>query len=314
MNSTICTLFENHYHHGVAALTNSLYHFGFRGSIFAGYRGSLPGWSSEAKENPALIWAGGLTLEVAEGLKLHFLPIDTNYHLTNYKPDFMLKLCEGPAKDAEAITYFDPDIVIKCRWDFYENWMHHGIALVHEIVSNDMPQTHPIRLEWEKVIVKSNRQCTRKLSSYINGGFCGVLKKNIEFLIIWSDFIKIAIIDYKPDPEKFMSFDRTHPFYSIDQDTLNMAAMCSVSPISEIGPEGMDFIHGGWTMSHAVGSPKPWKKRFIFFALKGISPSLADRAFWLSAMGLIKSCSTTRIKVKRLSISIAAFIVRFYRR
>src|SRR6187402_3459082 len=144
MTSSICTLYEGHYHHGVAALSNSLYNSGFRGSVYIGYRGKLPGWSKEAKENPLLNWEGGKSLTVAEGLDLHFLPVMTKYHLTNYKPDFMLQLWEGPAKDVEGMFYFDPDIVIKCKFSFFEKWIKYGVALVHEISANDMTSNNPI--------------------------------------------------------------------------------------------------------------------------------------------------------------------------
>jgi hypothetical protein len=314
MNSAICTLFEGHYHYGVAALTNSLYKHGFRGAIYAGYKGELPFWAISAVENPALAWSGSRTLEVVEGLQLHFLPLDTDYHLTNYKPRFMLRLWRGPANQVDALAYFDPDIVIKCRWSFFERWMGHGVALVHEIISNDMPNTHPIRRDWEQLLTGMGLITHRRLNAYINGGFCGVSQKHQAFLHTWDEIISTAIQDYKPDPTKFMTFDRTYPFFSIDQDALNVTAMGSTAPISEIGPEGMDFVQAGWTMSHAVGSPKPWKKKFIFLALKGSPPSLAERAFWVNVIGPITCYSKNEIRIKHISILIAAFIGRLYRR
>src|SRR5450631_3672108 len=97
MTTAICTLFENNYHYGVAALTNSLYISGYRGAIYAGYRGTLPPWCLNAKENKLLNWPDSKTLEVADGIQIHFLPLNTPYHLANYKPDFMLSLLNGPA-------------------------------------------------------------------------------------------------------------------------------------------------------------------------------------------------------------------------
>lgn len=315
MYSVICTLFEKDYHHGLAALTNSLYNNGFRGDIYAGYRGALPDWTSLAQDNEFMLWPGSKTLEVNKGLKIHFLPVNTQYHLTNYKPEFMIHLWSGPAKDADVMVYFDPDIVIKCKWTFYEKWTSYGIALVHEAISNDMPPTHPIRLEWEKVIKTCNMRVTRQLYSYINGGFCGVSRQYSGFLKVWAGIMNSAIQHYGLEPAKFMPSDRTNIFYASDQDALNIAAMCCEVPISEVGPEGMDFIHGGWLMSHAVGSQhKPWRKKFILEALKGNSPSLAERGFWKNVKGPVMSFPTNQIKLRRLSILIAAFIGRFYRR
>ena len=315
MQAGICTLFEGHYHYGLAAFTNSLYQHGYRGSIYAGYKGSLPTWASAAHETLSLPWPRARTLDIAPDLQIHFLPLDTEFHLTNYKPFFMLQLWEEQITEANALAYFDPDIVIKCKWDFFETWMSHGIALVHESDGNNMTATHPIRKEWEKVIIKSNRQTTRSMNSYINGGFCGVLKENIEFIKVWADIIETGIKYFKLTPDQWNhSYTRTYIFCAQDQDALNIAAMCSESPISEIGPEGMDFIQGGFTMSHALGTFKPWKKKFIWSALRGVSPSRADRSYWQSARGPIDIYHPMYIRMKQVSISVAAFISRFYRR
>ena len=68
--TAVCTLFEGHYHYGVAALVNSLYKQGYRGSIYAGYRGSLPKWADQAH---VLHGEGEMTLAVAGDLCIHFI-------------------------------------------------------------------------------------------------------------------------------------------------------------------------------------------------------------------------------------------------
>src|SRR5690554_197159 len=119
MNSIVCTLFEKNHHYGVAALANSLYKNGYRGSIYAGYKGDLPFWADAAADNPQLNWAGAKTLVLVEDLSIHFLPLITAYHLAHYKPDFTIELMGGVAKDADGIVYFDPDIVITNKWSFF---------------------------------------------------------------------------------------------------------------------------------------------------------------------------------------------------
>ena len=314
VSSAVCTLFEGHYHYGVAALINSLYAHGFRGNVYAGYRGGLPDWCAPAVVNAELNWPGAHTLEVAAGLHLHLLPLTVTNHLTNHKPDFMLQLWAGPAREAPGMVYFDPDIVVKCNWAFYERWLNHGVALVHEIIANDMPPSHPVRREWEQVIRHLNERVVRELYSFINGGFCGVVRRDIAFLEVWAAIMRAARDHYREDMANFIPGDRTHLFYGVDQDALNIAAMCSPVPISEVGPDGMDFTGGGWLMSHAVGSPKPWKKSYVWAALQGNSPTLADRAFWKYTGSVILCLVLGKNRFTQASILLAAFIGRFYRR
>ena len=316
MNATVCTLFEGHYHFGVAALTNSLYRHGFVGSIYAGYRGQLPKWASKAKPNESLRWKGGKTLQVAGNIELHFLPVTTNHHLANYKPDFMLKLWRGPAEKATSISYFDPDIVIKCRWTFFDAWMTYGIALVHEIVNNPMPYNHPIRLGWGKLAENANLRICNDLNNYFNSGFCGVSKENVEFIENWRKLIESAVTYFGFNPAQMgMSKDTPHTLGAAgDQDAMNLAAMCSKLPMSEVGPEGMDFKAGGSIMSHAAGTKKPWKKQFILSSFKGIRPSIADKEYWKYVNGPIENYSSIKRIVKRSSISVASLIGRLYSR
>jgi hypothetical protein len=54
-----------------------------------------------------------------------------------------------------------------------------------------------------------------------------------------------------------------------DQDLLNIVAMTTDVPLTTLGPDGMDFVPGGYVMSHAVNSPKPWGRSYLKVALTG---------------------------------------------
>jgi len=124
MNSAVCTLFEGDYHYGVGALANSLYAQGYRGILYAGYRGELPPWAAGTgvRDQAAEFTA-------AQGLILRFIPLATKIHLTNFKPDFMLSLWRDHCPDAQSLFYFDPDITVIGRWTFFEEWVEAGVAL-----------------------------------------------------------------------------------------------------------------------------------------------------------------------------------------
>ncbi len=315
MDCVVCTLVEGHYHFGVAALINSLYKNGFKGDCYAGYKGELPFWASAATENNELGWKDAKTLVIEKDLRIHFLPLSNDFHLTNYKPNFMLDLWNGPAKDADGILYFDPDIVVKINWRYFEKWISYGVALVHEVTSNDMPPNHPKRHAWKEVILKAGMNVENNLHSYINGGFCGLIKDHIAFLDIWKDVFQTGVKyfglsndqwghDYTPD----------YIFFAQDQDALNIAAMCSTVPISEMGPEAMDFVNGGWVMSHCVGGPKPWKKNILTEFFKGKNPGVTDRLYWDHVNYPIKPYVDSFIKRKKILIKVTSLLSRFYKR
>lgn len=313
MPSIACTLFENHHHIGVAALINSLSKNNYKGTMYAGYRGALPAWCNKSKPATDVKWRGASVLNISTGFNVVFLPLVTDYYLIYYKPTFVLELFEVIGDNANAIAYFDCDIVVKSKWIAFERWMSYGVALVQE--TNNFPDTHPMRGEWKAVIDLVNRKVTRTTNSYFNAGFIGVSRVNIEFLVLWAAIIQVSIDHFNLNPKRAkQTNDRTYLFYNLDQDALNIAAMCSISPLSELGPEGMDFAHGGFAMSHAIGRPKPWQKNFLLFAFKAVGPRLADRAYWANAAGPVQLFSNNQIKMKNFQISLAAFICRFYKR
>jgi hypothetical protein len=324
MNAAICTLFEGHYHYGVASLSNSLYNQGFRGIIYVGYRGSLPNWALQGKIETIGKWKDAITLTPIEGIQLCFLLLDTDYSLTNYKPDFMLDIWEGPAKDSEAIFYFDPDIVISRSWGCFEEWVQCGISVCEDILS-PLEQFHPRRVGWRKFYLKYQLNLEFKNSIYVNGGFVGVHKNEIEFLKIWknvqkymgeiigglnisifSEFSKEKCILWSSNG--FNIFDRT------DQDALNASIEAYRGDVSFMGKEGMALKVGENLMAHALGGPKPWVKKFISEAINGAPPSIAEKEYWNYTKGIINIYSGNHIARKKMAIKFASFIGRFYKR
>ena len=314
MEAVVCTLFEGHYHYGVAALTNSLFNNGFKGEIYAGYKGELPIWANNAVDNDTITFENAKSLYFSEGVTIHFLPMKADVHFTNYKPQFALDIFKNNSH-IQGLFYFDPDIVIKCNWRFFEKWITYGVAVVHEITNHDMAPNHPVRKEWEAISLAHGYTVTNQLHSYINAGFFGLLSNSKDFLTLYNEFISISENEFSADVLQLkFGLDRSEPFFARDQDALNIAAMCCQTPLSEYGPEGMDFVHGGRLMSHAIGSPKPWKKNFLSSMFRGKGPTLADRAFWNNSTGIISIYKDSHIKYKKLTMKVSSYLTRFYKR
>jgi hypothetical protein len=307
MKSVVCTLFEGHYHYGVGALANSLYAQGFRGTIYVGYRGSLPPWVGNVSAN-----CKPTEYTPLEGLTLQFVSLTTKVHLTNFKPDFMLSLWQERCPDADALFYFDPDIVIRCRWQFFEEWVQGGVGLCED-VNSPMPSSHPIRNAWREYYKQFGRKLDNPLGIYINGGFIGVKSEQRSFLQEWYQIQQ----EMSPAAENMMDWsiqDRTFKFCKTDQDALNIAAMATEVPLSVIGQDGMDFQYGGggYVMSHAIGGGKPWRKKMLVHAiLKASGPSRADRAFYSFAQHPIRLFSPGSLLLRKLDLKLAAAIGRY---
>ena len=317
MSSAICTIFEGHYHFGVAALANSLYTQGFRGALYAGYRGEIPRWASSAKQNNVLDWPGNSTLEVAPGLELHFLPLNTDYHLTNFKPDFMLTLWQSVAGEAEAMFYFDPDIVVTTPWSLFEEWITCGIALCEDI-NSPLAQYHPMRVAWRRYFEPKGFSLKFKEAIYANGGFIGVSIKNRGFISRWQmlqEAMAPAIGGLNRSSFTALNYPLPFdPFGKTDQDALNATVeACENEIFSFVGQEGMSFKPGVPLMSHALGKNKPWLSQYLIQAINGQSPRTVDRDYWQASKGPILLYSPSLIRAKIIAIKIAALIGRFYR-
>jgi hypothetical protein len=322
MNSSICTLFEGHYHYGVATLSNSLYSYGFRGTIYVGYRGELPKWALEGKKGTIGKWQDAITLTPIEGIQLIFLELTTDYSLTNYKPDFMLELWQGPAKESEALYYFDPDIVVNDSWSCFEQWVHCGVA-VCEDVNSPLQEFHPRRQSWKNYFSKYDFELKFVNQIYVNGGFIGLLKKDINFLTLWiklqesmSDAIgglKNSIFSNQAHKSTIAIMDGFQYFDKSDQDALNAAIEVFGHPISYIGKEGMGFVSGKIMMYHALGGKKPWLINYLVWAFNGTPPRDLDVVYFNHTCYPIVVQTGWKNKQKKLSIKVAKLIGRFYK-
>jgi hypothetical protein len=310
MLTAICTLFEKDYHYGVGILVNSLYHYGFRGVIWAGYRGNLPSWAKSAKDKE-----GYQELSLSQETSIRFVKLDTQKHFAFYKPDFMLELWEKYHSNAEAIFYFDPDIVNKCRWDFYEHWVKRGIALCGDSWYA-VPRSHPRRLAWLEFAQSKGFECKQQLDYHYNSGFIGVHRDRKSVVALWQKLIALGDEAGYINYQDLYSSDNFHcpPYLYGDQTYLNLALMLTSEPLSAIGPEGMDFIPGGTTMSHAtVPSVKPWRKKLIASALNGDSPTMTDRVYWQHTQTPIHVYSKATLFLKQIDLRGGAAIGRFMR-
>ncbi|TDD94676.1 hypothetical protein [Flavobacterium cellulosilyticum] len=322
MNSAICTVFEGHYHYGVAALSNSLYKKGFRGNIYVGYRGALPNWVMNGKRETIGKWKDAITLTPVEGIQLLFLPIVTNYNMANYKPDFMLELWEGPAKYEEALFYFDPDIVVNDSWSCFEQWVNCGIALCED-VNSPLQEFHPRREGWRNYYKKHNIDLEFKNQIYVNAGFVGLLKKNISFLNLWIQFQEVmgpaigglenSIFLNQTHNSTVLKLEGFQIFDKPDQDALNATIESYDGTISYMGKDGMGFVLGDATMFHALGSPKPWKTNQFLRAFNGRTPRIVDLAYWKNTSYPILAHSKNEISKKKIAIKICKLIGRFYK-
>ena len=75
----------------------------------------------------------------------------------------------------------------------------------------------------------------------------------------------------------------------------------------------MGFKPGAALLPHALGQPKPWKKRFIAESLNGRAPRLIDKVF-LKNVSPIDFYLSSELFARRLSCLMASGIGRFIRK
>jgi hypothetical protein len=304
-----CTLFEGDYHTGAGALANSLYASGYRGTLWAGYRGALPPWAAAARpEGPHQH-----RFTVAPDFDIAFLSLETAPHFAYHKPEFLQRLLSEFEPDANAAIYLDPDIVVKCPWSLFSDWLEDGVALVEDI-NPSLPARHPTRLAWQRVLATRGLTPQRELHRYYNSGFVGIPRAHVAFLGEWQRMMSIVREVLGTQHHHIKAGNATTLFHSTDQDALNMALMLTDTPMNTAGPEAMDFVTGGHYLSHAVGTPKPWQGSLLRQALRGYAPSVQTKAFYRHAAQPVALFNASELRARQRALALAALIGRFYRR
>jgi len=303
----VCTLFEGDYHYGVGALVNSLVRSGYKGTVWAGYRGALPPWVSQLTP---LKEAGQYM--VADQLRLAFIPLNVSFHFANYKPDFMLELLANQAREADYLWYFDPDICVRCNWSFFEKWARHGVAICQDATNNIIPANDPLCYQWLEVGESEGLGQGRPLGHYFNSGMVGVEPAHKSFLQLWKRMIAVGV-ERGCSIQRIVSLRRVLPFHVLDQDAMVIAAMFTEHPLTTMAPDAMGFVPGGYVMYHVRG-PKPWRGSLLRRALGGVAPCSASKFYFTQASSPIRLYSPLHFRFKLLGCALAAALGRFYHR
>jgi hypothetical protein len=317
----VCTLFEKDYHHGVAALVNSLLRSGFEGRVYAGYRGPLPAWAQDAQPAQIGSWRDAPLLGISATCDLAFLPLQTQAHFTNIKPDFMLQVLSEASPPAEGVLYLDPDICVAETWQFLLDWMSCGVALCED-VNSPLGRDHPRRVGWRRHFGVDGVALEFRTDAYVNGGCVGVLRSDLGFLENWrrltlymAQIIGGLGASQLEGGGELRQAGMARCFDRSDQDALNAAIEATGGLSYSILPRAaMGFCPGVAVVPHALGTRKPWRRSYLLEALSGFAPTTADKAFWRNVDGPLFSMSRAAIWRARSALSVASGAARIYRR
>ncbi len=295
----VVTLVERDFLYGACVLYNGLLSNGFHGKYVIGYR------------NPDSLPLRPLRALQSQSERVEFIELDTPLHFTNYKPAFMQHVLECyPA--ATKISYIDPDIVVNCPFSWIGSWCDGGPAVCAD-VNWFMPSQHPTRRQWLEI---TGMEACHQLEFYFNGGFLSVLREDVGFLELWQHLIERCgnadnPLDAQGDIKAWRKEGRWLPFMTPDQDALNLALMLWQGPVTTLGPDVMGFAAFG-ELPHAIGSSKPWRRRYLIEALHAKPPRYVDKVYWHYIDKPLSAASLPLIQMKRLGIRLASLLGRFY--
>ncbi|WP_116127901.1 hypothetical protein [Lewinella sp. IMCC34183] len=306
--SVFCTVFERDYHLGVGALANSLYHQGYRGVLYAGYRGPLPPWTNGISPDAS----GTAIYDVAEGMSIHFVRQGTDEMLANIKPQLIEQVWERFGDTIENVFYIDCDIVVKAAPKHFEEWARGGVALCEDM-NSPVHTSHPLRRQWAEYYAGFGIDYVPKDDVYVNGGFVGINRRYRDFAGLWKTIQEHMKLNTGRQ-DRIGIADRWNMFHFMDQDALNVAKDLT-EHVSIMGRDAMDFGKFGYVMSHAAGRSKPWQKNYLRNLIStGQRPGFADKLYWQHVSHPIRLFPESKAERKRMAIRTASFLSRFFTR
>ena len=302
----VCVLAEGSYFRGVAALANSLARNGFAGHVVVGYRGPLPIWEGPVSPRP------GPAQIFAPGVDIQFLEVSGDWHLSNVKPHFMLRVVAELYPVPASLWYFDVDIVLKTDWDAFARWAEAGMVLVMDMAETFMPANHAFRREWRALGQRAGLGY-REVTGYFNGGCVGLAGGQLSFLQAWMTLLDAYAAD-GADMSRMVNRTGKPEYAKMDQDLLNAAVMATDTPFCALGAEAMDAFPSASIMSHAMVFAKPWVRNYIRDAIIGFQPDPAHKAFWFYADQPIQAFTHAEWRRKMLILRVTRLLGYFKRR
>ena len=304
----LTTLAERDYFLGLAALLNSMAHYGtYVDKVLVGYRGELPEWLPPLKTS-----THGVTFTAPDGLLVELVELSGSKHMVHEKPKWFAHVTDVLAPDATEYFFFDSDIVINNRMSFYGEWVQEGVGVCGD-VNFDFDPNHPIRQKWARLAEAAGAPVRNTIYGFYNSGFLAWRREHKQFIEDWNRAFAILAPE-SGDMKQFRVFDRTAIVQSTNQDSFNLAMMITEVPLSVIGPGAMSFTHGMQLMYHPIG-PKPWKRDFGRDFLRGSAPRQADIYFWRYVNGKVLQPMSAAAAARNLRWCRALrWLGRFYHR
>jgi len=304
--NTVCvTLYEGDHVWGVGALANSLFRAGFRGTLVVGYRGELPTWMPLTQANMPE-W------QVAPRFRLIFSQLPAGAGIHQLKAYAMIRVLDEIAPTADRICFFDADVIVLAKWQYFEELLEAGVALVLDHWFPRVAIAHPWRRAWAKLCNDAGF-AIRPEEDYFISAFCGVSRRYRAVIDAWW---RLTLLLQEQRPELGLCFKpgerMTDPFHGTDQDLLAAAVMATKVPICPLGSEAFGFTGSPHTMLHPMGE-KPWRRSALAQLLgRGSKPDLYTRNYWRYLDAPIAVRPRNARLLQRIDIGAASALSRAY--